>query len=66
MCICSAGPYVHMCACACRCEQQFESVEEVQPDGSKTLAQQVLYGGTRDGKPVGGSRYYLGPVVADK
>lgn len=50
----------------CRCAQQFEDVEAVQADGSKQVVQQVLYGGTRQGQPVGGSRYYLGPVLANK
>ena len=28
--------------------------------------QQVLYGGTRDGRPVGGARFYLGAEFIDR
>ena len=38
-----------------RAPQQFETVTR---DGQEV--QEVLYGGTRDGVPVGGTRFYLG------
>ena len=45
-----------------RAEQQFETVTRPNASlGVEEQVQQVLYGGTRGGKPVGGARYYLGP-----
>ena len=46
--------------CACSAEQQFESVARTNESGRQVQVQQVLYGGTRDGLPVGGARFYLG------
>ena len=34
--------------------------------GVEEEVKEVLYGGTRDGKPVGGARYYLGPEFINK
>eukprot|EP00195_Chlamydomonas_chlamydogama_P012718 CAMPEP_0202891296 /NCGR_PEP_ID=MMETSP1392-20130828/1391_1 /ASSEMBLY_ACC=CAM_ASM_000868 /TAXON_ID=225041 /ORGANISM="Chlamydomonas chlamydogama, Strain SAG 11-48b" /LENGTH=234 /DNA_ID=CAMNT_0049575001 /DNA_START=12 /DNA_END=716 /DNA_ORIENTATION=- len=42
------------------CEQQFEKAKRTGPDGQEHEVDEVLYGGTRNGVPVGGSRYYLG------
>lgn len=43
----------------CSTEQQYEVVRKVK-DGKEVEVKEVLYGGTRDGKPVGGARYYMG------
>lgn len=43
------------------CEEQYEVVKRVK-DGVEVEVEvkEVLYGGTRNGKPVGGARYYMG------
>ncbi|GAX81825.1 hypothetical protein CEUSTIGMA_g9253.t1 [Chlamydomonas eustigma] len=42
-------------------KQQFETLKKMNSAGQEEEFQQVLYGGTRNGVPVGGARYYLGP-----
>ncbi|KAL6764528.1 hypothetical protein V8C86DRAFT_1490609 [Haematococcus lacustris] len=43
------------------CEEQHEVVHRTE-GGLLVEQRQVLYGGVRDGKPVGGARYYMGDV----
>ncbi|KAJ9531148.1 hypothetical protein QJQ45_000846 [Haematococcus lacustris] len=43
------------------CEEQHEVVHRNE-GGLLVEQRQVLYGGVRDGKPVGGARYYMGDV----
>lgn len=35
-------------------------------DGQQKTVQKVIYGGTRNGVPVGGSRFYLGKELVEK
>ncbi len=44
----------HVCACHCSVKQQYEDVGGVQ---------QQLYGGVRNGMPVGPTAVYLGDAV---
>ncbi len=55
--LCTPTPTPH----PCRAEQQFEVIVRKNKDGVEEEGKEVLYGGTRDGKPVGGARFYLGP-----
>mmetsp|Transcript_26866 Transcript_26866/g.72549 ORF Transcript_26866/g.72549 Transcript_26866/m.72549 type:complete len:235 (+) Transcript_26866:64-768(+) len=42
------------------CQEQFEVVKKVV-DGKEVEVKETLWGGTRNGVPVGGARYYMGP-----
>uniref|UniRef100_A0A7S0RZR1 Uncharacterized protein n=1 Tax=Chlamydomonas leiostraca TaxID=1034604 RepID=A0A7S0RZR1_9CHLO len=41
------------------CGEQYETVKKVK-DGQEVEVKEILYGGTRNGKPVGGARFYMG------
>jgi len=41
-------------------ETQYETVARTNADGKTETSEEILWGGTRDGRPVGGARYYLG------
>ena len=43
-----------------RAKPQYETVKVKDKDGREVESQQVLWGGTREGRPVGSTRYYLG------
>lgn len=42
------------------CDEQYEEVQSADAAGGVVTGREVLYGGTRHGVAVGGTRYYMG------
>lgn len=42
------------------CAEQYEEVQSTDASGNVVTGREVLYGGTRHGVAVGGTRYYMG------
>lgn len=53
MCLITHYSHIHSC------EEQHEVIKKVI-DGKEVEVKEMLWGGTRNGVPVGGARYYMG------